>query len=212
MDNISDKKRQIVKDDYNAIAEIYADCYGKIDYCKTYIDNFVSMLSGKRILDIGCGAGQITDYLAQKGFDVIGIDFSQGLLKIARQNFPNLRFVCVDICNYEQKEKFDGIIAKDMLFHLPDENLIQVLKKIRELLEENGIFCVIMDMPKVSGEQVFVEELNDKYQIYYNYLTPDKLKNLMVQTDFKINSINIVKNNDNASSYATGLMVFLACK
>ena len=210
MNYTSDEKRKIVKDDYNAIADTYAKCYSEIDYCKTYIDEFIATLSGKKVLDIGCGAGQITDYLTQKGIGAIGIDFSEELLKIAKQNFPSSQFILADICEYEQKEQVDGIITKDVLFHLSDENLIAVLQKFRRLLKPNGNLCIIMDMPKEAGEQIFVEELDDKYQIYYNYLTPEKLRDLLEKTGFNIENIQLVKDNDNASSYATGLMIFQA--
>ena len=210
MNYTSKEKRDIVKDDYNAIADTFAKCYSEIDYCKSYIDEFVDKLLGKRVLDVGCGAGQITNYIAQKGIDCIGIDFSEELLKIARQNFSNSKFILADICNYEQKEQVDGIITKDMLFHLPNEDLIKVLEKFRRLLKPNGSLCIIMDMPKEAGEHIFVEELDDKYQIYYNYLTPENLKGLLEKTGFSIENMKLVKDNDNASSYATGLMVFNA--
>ena len=210
MNYTSEEKRKIVKDDYNAIADTYAKCYSEIEYCKAYIDEFIASLAGKKVLDIGCGAGQITDYLTQRGIGAIGIDFSEKLLKIAKQNFPNSKFILADICDYEQKEQVDGIITKDVLFHLSDENLIQVLHKFRRMLKPNGNLCIIMDMPKEAGEQIFVEELDDKYQIYYNYLTPEKLKDLLEKTGFSIENIQLVKDNDNASSYATGLMIFQA--
>ena len=210
MNYTSEEKRKIVKDDYNAIADTYAKCYSEIEYCKAYIDEFIASLAGKKVLDIGCGAGQITDYLTQRGIGAIGIDFSEELLKIAKQNFPNSKFILADICDYEQKEQVDGIITKDVLFHLSDENLIQVLQKFRRMLKPNGNLCIIMDMPKEAGEQIFVEELDDKYQIYYNYLTPEKLKDLLEKTGFNIDNIQLVKDNDNASSYATGLMIFQA--
>ena len=210
MNYTSEEKRKIVKDDYNAIADTYAKCYSEVEYCKAYIDEFIASLAGKKVLDIGCGAGQITDYLTQRGIGAIGIDFSEELLKIAKQNFPNSKFILADICDYEQKEQVDGIITKDVLFHLSDENLIQVLHKFRRMLKPNGNLCIIMDMPKEAGEQIFVEELDDKYQIYYNYLTPEKLKDLLEKTGFNIENIQLVKDNDNASSYATGLMIFQA--
>jgi len=208
MNYTSDEKRKIVKEDYNAIADTYAKCYSEIDYCKIYIDEFIANLSGKKVLDIGCGAGQITDYLTQKGFEVIGLDFSHKLLKIAKRNFPNSKFILADICEYEQNEQVDGIITKDVLFHLSDENLVSVLQKFRRMIKPNGNLCIIMDMPKEAGEQIFVEELDEKHQIYYNYLTPEKLRDLLEKTGFNIENIQLVKDNDNASSYATGLMIF----
>jgi len=210
MNYTSSEKRKIVKDDYNAIADTFAKCYSEIDYCKTYIDEFIAGLLGKKVLDIGCGAGQITDYLVQKGIDAIGIDFSERLLEIAKKNFPNSKFILADICEYEHNEQVDGIITKDMLFHLSDEDLIKVLQKFKNILKSNGKLCIIMEMPKVAGEKIYVEEFNDKYQIYYNYLTSEKLKELLKKTGFCMQNIQLVKDNDNAGMYATGLMIFQA--
>ncbi len=67
-----------------------------------------------------------------------------------------------------------------------------------------------MDLPKEAGEHVFVEELNNNYNIYYNYLTPAKLQSLLKQAGITINKIDIIEENDNASSYASGLMVVQA--
>ena len=54
------EKRKLVKDDYDAIAEVFANSYSEIDLYKPYIDEFVKSLNGKNILDVGCGAGQFT--------------------------------------------------------------------------------------------------------------------------------------------------------
>lgn len=211
MNYTNKEKRKIVQNDYNAIANIYAKRYGKIDYCKTYIDEFVASLSGKDVLDVGCGAGQITDYLTQKGLNVTGLDFSQELLKIAKQNSPNSKFILADICDYEQETKVDGIITKDTLFHLPNEDLIHVLQKFKRLLKPNGNICIIMDTPKEIGENIFVEELDSKQQVYYNYLSAEKLKNMLEKTGFNVKKIQRINENNNASAYATGLMIFYVC-
>lgn len=211
MNYTNKEKRKIVQNDYNAIADIYAKRYSKIDYCKSYIDKFVASLSGKDVLDVGCGAGQITDYLTQKGLNVTGLDFSQELLKIAKQNSPNSKFILADICDYEQETKVDGIITKDTLFHLPNEDLIHVLQKFKRLLKPNGNICIIMDTPKEIGENIFVEELDNKQQVYYNYLSAEKLKNMLEKTGFNVKKIQLVNENNNVSTYATGLMIFYVC-
>lgn len=204
------EKRKIVKDDYNAIAENYAKCYSEINLYKSYIKDFLIKLNGKDILDVGCGAGQFTNYFCELGFNAIGIDFSNELLSIAKKNYPNIVFICDDICEYKTNKRFDGIFVKDMFFHLPDEDIIKTLKLFKKILKPQGKMCIIMDLPKVAGEQIFVEELDDRYKIYYNYLTPQKLKILLEKTNITIDSIQCVEDNDNASSYATGLMVFQA--
>ncbi len=210
MNYTSDDKRRIVKEDYDAIADTFSKHYGELDYCKSYIDEFVSNLQGKNVLDIGCGAGQVTNYLTQKGVNAIGIDFSQKLLKIAKETFPESKFILADICEYEQNEQVDGIIVKDMLFHLPDQNLTHVLLNFKKLLKPSGILCIIMDTPKRTGEQILPEELDDKHQIYYNYLSPEKLNSTLENIGFNIIKTELVKTNENVSIYATGLMAIYA--
>ena len=210
MEYSNEEKRKLVKEDYDAIANIFAECYSEIDFYKSYITEFVERLNGKYVLDVGCGAGQFTNYLCQLGLYTKGIDFSKGLLDIAIEKYPNIEFINSDVCEYESAELYDGIFTKDMLFHLPDEDIVKTLNKFKKLLKPNGKICIIMDMPKVVGEQILVEELNDNFKIYYNYMTPEKLQNILEQAGIKVDSVKIVKENDCASSYATGLMVFQA--
>ena len=208
MDYTSSEKRKIVQDDYNAIADLYAKRYSSIDYCKSYIDKFIADLTGRDVLDVGCGAGQITNYLTQKGFRVVGLDFSQKILRIAKQYFPNCKFIQTDICEYERESQVDGIITKDVLFHLPDEDLIRVLHKFKKLLKPKGSLCIIMDVLREPGENIFIEELDGKHQIYYNCLSPEKLKALLEDAGFSIASIQLVEANENVSACAKSIMVF----
>ena len=83
------EKRDLVKNDYNAIAEVFTDFYSDMEYCKEFINEFIKDLGGKDILEVGCGAGQITNYFYEKGFNVIGLDFSSELLRIAKNKFNN---------------------------------------------------------------------------------------------------------------------------
>ena len=101
------EKRKIVKDDYDAIAEVFATSYSEIDLYKPYIDEFVKSLNGKKILDVGCGAGQFTNYFCELGFNAKGIDFSSALLSIARGNYPKIEFVNADICEYKTTDLYD---------------------------------------------------------------------------------------------------------
>ena len=80
------------------------------------------------------------------------------------------------------------------------------------MLTINGKFCVIMDIPKEEGEQVFVEELDEIYKIYYNYMTPEKVEKILIECGFVIDSKMILNDNNEASSYASGLMIFQCSK
>jgi trans-aconitate 2-methyltransferase len=56
--------------------------------------------AGERILDLGCGSGQLTAKIAEGGADVIGIDRSEEMMAEARRNFPSLKFDVADAANF----------------------------------------------------------------------------------------------------------------
>lgn len=142
MNYSNDEKRKIVKDDYDAIAENFANCYSEINFYEPYIDQFVKSLKGSEILDVGCGAGQFTDYFCKLGFHAKGIDFSDGLLTIAREKYPDVEFINSDICEYKATDLYDGIFTKDMLFHLSDEDIVKTLKLFKNILNQMEKFVL----------------------------------------------------------------------
>ena len=90
-------KNMIAVDTYNKIAQEYDKEFGN-DYSDTpYVDKFLNYLEGKKVLDIGCGVGNLTKYIMDKGFNVEGIDLSKEMLNIAKQKFNDIKFCEMDM-------------------------------------------------------------------------------------------------------------------
>jgi len=212
MDYSNKQKRQIVKQTYNAIADLYIKHCDNNDIVMPYIDKFIKNLNGKAILDIGCGSGKIANYFFSKGLKVKGLDFSEKMIEIANRQYPELDLICEDICNYQTNDKYDGIFSKYVLFHLPPEDLKSALNNIYNMLNEKGQLCVILDIPKLEGEQLLLEEFDNRQKIYYNYLTTKKLEQLLLGTQFKIKDKIILEQNDIQADYAYGLAIIYAEK
>ncbi len=209
----NNEKRKYVRDDYDAIAEIYANEDRNIELYKTYIDKFIKSLKGEGyVLDVGCAAGQFSNYLQTNGLNVVGIDFSKNLLNIAKKKFKNINFIHADICDWRTEQKFDGIFTKDTLFHLPDENLESVIEKFYNILNDDGKMLIILDIPKTAGEEIYDEPLDTRYKLYYNYLTMEKIKNILLNHNFKVNKIEYINDKDNLYVYASGIMVLYVSK
>ena len=211
--NYSNKqKRQLVKEDYNAIAEIYVKNCSEVEFYRPYIDDFIKNLKGKKVLDAGCGHGIFSNYFQQKGLDVIGVDFSKNLLEVARKNYPHIKFIESDLCDFTTNEKFDGIFIKNVLFHIPDKDLQTIFKKFYDILNKNGKVCILMEIPKEAGEQILAEEFDENLKVYYNYMLPEKVEKLLIDTGFSIDKLDTITQNQNATIYAFGLMIVQASK
>lgn len=107
--------------------EFYADHAAEFDAARgralierAWLDAFLADIpAGGHILDLGCGAGEpMAAYLLAQGYRVTGVDASAPLLALARQRFPQARWVQADMRELDLGECFDGILAWDSLFHL----------------------------------------------------------------------------------------------
>jgi 2-polyprenyl-3-methyl-5-hydroxy-6-metoxy-1,4-benzoquinol methylase len=92
-----------------------------------------------RVLDLGCGNGSLSHVVAQKGYEVFGIEESAQGVNVARQSFPDCHFLQASIYElpYEELENsFDVVISVEVIEHLfyPKE-LIRAAKKC---LKPNG--------------------------------------------------------------------------
>lgn len=91
-----------------------------------WIDS-LARLSGKRVLDIGCGGGILSDAMARRGADVLGIDLASKPLKVAQLHAMEAgtssvayREVAAEALAAEQPAAFDVVTCMEMLEHVPD--------------------------------------------------------------------------------------------
>jgi trans-aconitate methyltransferase len=93
---------------------------------------------GQRILDVGCGTGQLTDRIAQSGAQVIGLDASLEMIGQARQNYPNIQFVLEDAAKMRYEEEFDSVFSNAALHWMLDPDA--VAQAIARALKRGGKF------------------------------------------------------------------------
>ena len=76
--------------------------------------------AGERILDLGCGTGQLTAKIAESGASVVGLDRSPEMIGQARQNYPGFEFRLADAANFSFPGEFDAVFSNAALHWIPE--------------------------------------------------------------------------------------------
>jgi ubiquinone/menaquinone biosynthesis C-methylase UbiE len=113
---------------------------------------FVELTAGLGpIADLGCGPGHVTAYLAGLGADVVGIDLSPGMVTIARQEHPGLRFEVGSMTALDLPDSsLGGVLAWYSLDNLPADRLPAVFAEFHRVLVPGGQLLVAFQ----SGDEV----------------------------------------------------------
>ncbi len=95
-----------------------------------------------RILDLCCGAGHIAAWLGACGFDVTGLDVSEPMIELARENAPGAEFVLGDATAFSFPEPFDAVVCVfDSVNHLRSADEVRaVFKNVSRALRPGGLF------------------------------------------------------------------------
>lgn len=166
---------------YDLIARDWFNDHNNDTWWVPGTERFLAMLKpNSSIIDIGCGAGVKTLYLMEKGHNVLGLDFSEELISIARENTPNGVFVVQDIT---EPLKFDGLVdglfAQAVLLHIPKNKILNVLRNLFLALKQDGLLYLAVkeQRPGQTEEEIVVEDdYGYLYQRFFSYYTVSELK------------------------------------
>ena len=182
--NTSKQKRDSVKKNYDLIAQQYSAEFGKyIEDLDVYEEFEKHLNKDAKILDLGAGSGRTYSYFNERGYEYVGLDFSQNMRDYAYKLHGEFPYIVDDMVNLKKhfaNNSLDAVFAVYSLFHLPIENLKQLLSDIYDVLKNNGIFLFTYQIGK--GEEMVDEPYlneNGKKVLYMSYQTNDEIKKLL---------------------------------
>lgn len=124
---------------YNKNSQKYISSTLNLNMDSLY-EPFLALLKpGTRILDAGCGPGRDVKYFHDKGFDVVGFDASEEMVKKARE-VTGLPILHMDFSKMEFENEFDAIWACASLLHIPRKNIQGIFMLFSRALRKNGVF------------------------------------------------------------------------
>lgn len=105
-------------------AELYEARHAFVWHFGESLVELLAPAPGERILDLGCGPGQLTNKIAEHGATVIGLDSSPEMIGQARQNFPKLHFVLQNATSMQFEDEFDAIFSNATLHWILDAEAV----------------------------------------------------------------------------------------
>ena len=120
----------------------------------------VADLTGKSILEVGCGFGDLGIYFQQKyaGVQYLGIDVSRRMIEEGQRVHPNLSLQVGDILNMDEKEKFDIVVAQGIFYLLGNNaemKMQRLIHKMFTLSKEALAFSTISSWAPIKSDNEF---------------------------------------------------------
>lgn len=134
---------------YNKNADAFIKGTAFVGFKETQ-DKFIKSLSGKKILDFGCGSGRDTKYFIEAGFDVDAIDGSEELCKSASA-YTGIDVKQMLFQELDAVEQYDGIWACSSILHLSKDELKSVFEKMVRALYSNGVIYTSFKYGEFEG-------------------------------------------------------------
>lgn len=165
-------------------------------FCKVYNEfgwNYYPEIFGEQLLqwlrqhdvkpetamDLACGTGILCRILRDSGIKASGMDFSAGMIEIARQNCPDIPFDVADMITYRPDRHFDLVTCTgDAVNHIGDLGDVErIFRNVYGYLAPGGYFIFdILNENEVSTSEPFEMDFSDTIRVWFQMTRPGENK------------------------------------
>lgn len=131
------------------------------------------------VLDLGCGTGTLTELMAARGFDMIGVDYSEEMLEIAMEKRAesgrDILYLLQDMREFELYGTVRAVISicDSLNYITEEEELEEVFRLVNNYLDPEGVFIfdfnTVYKYREILGDQTIAESREDCSFIWDNY-------------------------------------------
>lgn len=136
-------------------------------------------LQPKTAMDLACGTGILCGILAEAGIEASGMDFSSGMIDIARQNNPHISFDVADMTTYRPAKQFDLVTCTgDAVNHIPELlDVEKIFQNVYAYLVPGGYFVFdLLNEHEVSTSEPFEMDFTDTTKVWFQMTRPGENK------------------------------------
>ena len=183
-------KRQSAFQTFNQAAQAYQDKFMDLSLYHDSFDQFCSLITtpNARVLDIGCGPGNISRYLLAKRPDFLleGVDLAPNMIELARQNNTGAHFSVMDCRHIGQLPgTYHAVMCGFCMPYLSKTDCQKLIRDSAALLEPGGIvyFSTMEGDYKQSG---YRSSSDGKYKTYTYFHEAESLRRMMERAGFEL--------------------------
>ena len=136
-------------------------------------------LQPKTAMDLACGTGILCGILDHAGIEASGMDFSSGMIDIARENFPHIHYDVADMTTYRPDKQFDLVTCTgDAVNHIPEiPNVEKIFENVYAYLSPGGYFVFdLLNENEVSDSEPFEMDFDETTRVWFQMTRPGEKK------------------------------------
>lgn len=130
-------------------------------------------------MDLACGTGILCEILHRQGIEASGMDFSSGMIDIARSSCPEIHYDVADMVTYRPEKQFDLVTCTgDAVNHIPDLGDVEtIFQNVYAYLADGGYFIFdLLNENEVSDSEPFDMDFTDTVRVWFQMTRPEEKK------------------------------------
>jgi trans-aconitate methyltransferase len=193
-------------------ADLYKEKHAFVFAYGNSLIDWLQPQAGESILDLGCGTGELTAQLAEKGAAVTGLDASAAMINSARAHFPAVTFEVGDATTFSLPQQFDAIFSNATLHWVREKE--KAIARMYAQLKKGG--RLVIEMGGKGNVQLILDALEKAmeqrgytYEPFWYFPSPAAYTTLLEKAGFKIDRVHFFDRPSKLVDPETGISDWL---